>query len=108
MRLGSNGAALLCLDRLRLRPKTVTLDQETTAYSAVVSWEVVSSSPSTHIDVITTHFAPAQRSPQTVTSKVSTGVSKSLYQARPRTVALSKNNSDGGAILCLDRVQLLP
>ena len=31
-----------------------------------------------------------ERSPQTVTSKVSTGASKSLYQARPRTVAFSK------------------
>ena len=30
------------------------------------------------------------KSPQTVTSKVSTGVSKNLCQTRPRTVALSK------------------
>ena len=32
-------------------------------------------------------------SPQTVTSKVSTGASKSLYQSRPRTVAFSKRGS---------------
>ena len=30
---------------------------------------------------------PFERSPQTITPKVSTGASKSLYQARPRTVA---------------------
>jgi len=32
------------------------------------------------------------RSPQTVTSKVCTGASKSLYQARSRTVAFSKKH----------------
>jgi len=31
------------------------------------------------------------RPPQTVTSKVSTGASEILYQARPRTVTFSKN-----------------
>ena len=31
-----------------------------------------------------------ERSPQTVASKFSTGASKSLYQARPRTVAIPK------------------
>ena len=58
----------------------------------------LSSSP-----VYNTHTCPAcrasffivkkktfERSPQTVTSKVSTGASKSLYQARPRTVAFLK------------------
>ena len=34
---------------------------------------------------------PFKLSPQTVTSKVNTGASKKLYQARPRTVAFSKN-----------------
>ena len=34
-----------------------------------------------------------ERSPQTVTSKVSTGVSKSLYQARPRTAAFSRESA---------------
>ena len=33
----------------------------------------------------------------TVTSKVSTGASKSLYQSRPRTVAFSKNVWGGSA-----------
>ena len=35
-----------------------------------------------------------ERSPQTVMSKVSTGASESLYQARPRTVAFSKKHAD--------------
>jgi hypothetical protein len=35
-------------------------------------------------------MAAKQVAPQTVTSKVSTGAFKSLYQARPRTVAFSK------------------
>jgi len=36
------------------------------------------------------------KSPQTVTSKVSTGVSKNLCQTRPRTVALSKKGTAQG------------
>ena len=34
-------------------------------------------------------MSPKSKSPQTITSKASTGASKPLYQARPRTVAFS-------------------
>jgi hypothetical protein len=47
-------------------------------------------------------FAPLgarERSLQTVTSKVSTGVSKSLYQARPRTVVFSVAFASAGDFL---------
>jgi len=40
-----------------------------------------------------------ERSPRTVTPKVSTGASKSLYQARPRAVAFSKNRDCRAASL---------
>ena len=44
---------------------------------------------------ITAGMAALQQSPETVTSKVSTGASKKMYQARPQTVAFSKQNGIG-------------